>query len=155
MEIRWITEWPEFLWSYRISVLEVNKCMGGQWPPEHWQMLCTAHVGLLEAWGVSELINPLGYSYTISPALPGAICCPPSNPGACHWWLANHSITLSPSTIFLAYYVDTSVKACHGVLSHSKLLCMDFWCLRIACVSPSISLTPSLLFQAYYADVRA
>lgn len=43
--------------------------------------------------------------------------------------------------MFLAYYVDTNVKAPRGVLSHSKPVCMDFWCLQIP--SPSLSLVPS------------
>lgn len=64
----------------------------------HTKLVCCRQKELV------SLLNQQGYSYTDSPALPGAICCPPFNPGACRWWLASHSITLSLSLSTIIYF---------------------------------------------------
>lgn len=86
------------------------------------------HTCCLWWWGVSELaslVSLAGCSLVVSRALPGAICCPPPNPGACLWWLASYSVTpprYPPPALYIfpLYYVDTNAKARHGALPRLK-----------------------------------
>ena len=86
------------------SLIQASKWMYG-WAATDTTLTNNLHTAWCRHEELVSLINPLGCSYTVDPDLPGAICRPPPNPGACHWWLASHSVNPSPSNIIYFYLI--------------------------------------------------